>query len=451
MSKREVLIEEVLPGSIAEEVGIETGDILLSINDQQPRDLIDYRFICSDDQLEVEIQKKDGEVWVCEIEKDFDEDLGLRFSEDTFDGIRNCANRCIFCFIDQMPPGMRNSLYVKDDDYRLSFLHGNFVTLTNLTRSDLDRILQMRISPLYISVHTTNPNLREEMLGNRKAGEIQKQLTELAEAGIEMHTQIVLCPGINDGNELEKTIQDLSLLWPSVKSVAIVPVGLTGYRENLKALRKFTGVEAVGLVNMVYDYQKRFLDKFGTPLVYLADEFYVLAGAEFPAAEYYGDFPQLENGVGLARLFYDSFNREESKLPVQLPADKRVAVITGISGEAVLNPIVSRLNQIKNLHVELISVKNTFFGGHVTVTGLLTGRDIIETLKNNKKFDEILLPSVMCKRDESVFLDGITPKQLENELETPVRVVDISEEAKQLVEAIKDYTTDENQRRHENG
>lgn len=451
MRKSEVLIEEVLPGSIADEVGIETGDVLLLINGQKPKDLIDYRFICSDDQLEVEIQKKDGEVWVCEIEKDFDEDLGIRFSEDTFDGIRNCANRCIFCFIDQMPPGMRNSLYVKDDDYRLSFLHGNFVTLTNLTRSDLDRILQMRLSPLYISVHTTNPVLREEMLGNRKAGGILKQLTELSEAGIEMHTQIVLCPGVNDGSELDKTIQDLSMLWPSVKSVAIVPVGLTGYREKLRTLRKFTGVEAAKLVDTIHEYQKKFLNEFGTPLVYLADEFYVMAGAEFPDAEYYGDFPQLENGVGLARLFYESFHREELKLPVQLPAEKSVAMVTGVSGETVLTPVVSRLNQIKNLQVELIAVKNTFFGGHVTVTGLLTGRDVIEALNNKEKFDEILLPSVMCKRDEPVFLDGLTPDQLEIELETPVRVVDITDEAKELVETIKEYATDENQRRHENG
>lgn len=451
MSQKEVLIEEVLPGSIADEVGIETGDLLLLINGQKPRDLIDYRFICSDDELELEIQKKDGEVWVCEIEKDFDEDLGIRFLEDTFDGIRSCANRCIFCFIDQMPPGMRNSLYVKDDDYRLSFLHGNFVTLTNLTRLDLDRILRMRLSPLYISVHTTNPILREEMLGNRKAGEIYKQLTELAEAGIQMQTQIVLCPGVNDGPELDKTIQDLALLWPSVKSIAIVPVGLTGYRENLKPLRKFTGVEAEGLVNTIHDYQKRFIEKFGSPLVYLADEFYVLAGAEFPDSKYYGDFPQLENGVGLARLFYDSFNREQNELPAKLPTEKNIAIITGISGEAVLNPVVSRLNQIKDLYVELIAVKNTYFGGHVTVTGLLTGKDIIETLKNNKEFDEILLPSVMCKRDEPVFLDGITPKQLELELGTPVRVVDISEEAKQLVKVIKNYAADENQRRREDG
>lgn len=451
MSKNETLIEEVLPGSIADEVGIETGDVLLLINGQKPRDLIDYRFICSDDQLEVEIQKKDGEVWVCEIEKEFDEELGLRFAADTFDGIRNCANKCIFCFIDQMPPGMRKSLYVKDDDYRLSFLHGNFVTLTNLTRSDLDRILRMRISPLYISVHTTNPTLREEMLGNRKAGEIHKQLTELAEAGIEMHTQIVLCPGVNDGPELDKTIQDLSSLWPSVKSVAIVPVGLTGYRENLKHLRKFTGGEAAGLVEKIRNYQIEFLEKFGTPLVYLADEFYVLAGAEFPETVYYGDFPQLENGVGLARLFYDSFDREKVELPDQLPVEKRVAIVTGVSGEAVLNPIVSRLNEIKNLNVELISVRNSFFGGHVTVTGLVTGKDIIETMKNRQKFDEILLPSVMCKRDEPVFLDGLGPKQLETELGTAVRVIDISEEAKELVEAIKDYADDEYQRRHEHG
>ncbi len=439
MSIRKVVIDEVLTGSIASEVGIEEGDIIVSINGQKLSDLIDYRYLCADDNLEVEIQKPDGEVWVCDIEKDFDEELGLRFKQDTFDGIRRCVNKCVFCFVDQMPPGMRESLYVKDDDYRLSFLHGNFVTLTNLSQQDMERIIHMRLSPLYISVHCTDPLVRSEMLGNKKAAKIRLQLEKLADAGIEMHTQIVLCPGVNDGIYLEQTIEYLATLWPAVKSVAIVPVGLTGFRQNLRHLRKFNFEEAELLVELIHNYQKTFLKEIDNPFVYLADEFYILAEKDFPETEFYGDFPQLENGVGLSRLFYDSFYTHEAELPDSLPDIKNVALVTGVSGQKVLMPVVERLNKIKNLRVSLVPVHNRFFGGNVSVTGLLTGRDILETLKDNGKYDEVLLPSVMCKRDEQIFLDGTTPGELENALNTPVRVIDISNEAKHLIEIIQNY------------
>lgn len=436
MSKIKIVIEKVRPGSIADELGIEPGDVLLAINGQQPQDLIDYRFMCADDQLEIEVRKDDDEVWVCDVEKDYDEDLGLGFAIDTFGSIRSCVNKCIFCFVDQMPPDLRSSLYIKDDDYRMSFLHGNFVTLTNLTEKDLARILRMRLSPLYISVHCTNPDLRVKMLGNKKAGKIKSQLKTLAEAGIEMHTQIVLCPEINDGQELDRSIAELAGLWPQVKSIAIVPVGLTGYRSELFKLRKCSPAEAERLIDKVHNCQQEFIRKFETPLVYLADEFYVMAKQAFPAAEFYGEYPQLENGVGLVRLFYDSFAEKQADLPDALGKKLRVALVTGSSGEYILKPVVERLNKINNLHTEPVAVENKFFGGHVSVAGLLTGRDVINKLREKPGFDLILLPSVMCKRDEPVFLDGKTPEDIENELGVPVVVVNLDDGAEDLIKVI---------------
>ena len=438
MAKTPASIGNVIPGSIADEVGIEKGDEILTINGQHPKDLIDYRFLCADEEIEVEVRKENGEVWVCEIQKEYDEDLGVGFAQDTFDGIRSCANKCIFCFVDQMPQELRKSLYVKDDDYRLSFLHGNFITLTNLKQEDMKRILRMRLSPLYVSVHCTNPKLRETMLGTRSAGMIMEQLTTLVNAGIELHTQIVLCPGVNDGQELKRSIDELASLRPHVLSIAIVPVGITRYRENLRELRKFSESEAAALILEITRNQKNFLKKYGSPLVYLADEFYVLAEKEFPAVEFYGGFPQLENGVGLVRLFYESFAQENQGLPCSLAQNIKVAIVTGVSGEYVLRPVCRRLNEIDNLYVELVGVANEFFGPLVTVAGLLTGGDVLHALKERDSFDLILLPSVMCKRDEPVFLDGMTVARLENELKTPVRVINIDDGAKQLIEAIID-------------
>ncbi len=476
MGESKILIEKIKEGSIADEIGLEPGDELLAINGEKPRDLIDYRFMCADEELEIEVLKKNDEVWSCEIEKEYDEDLGLGFASDTFEGIRSCANKCVFCFVDQMPTKLRDSLYIKDDDYRMSFLHGNFVTLTNLSKADFNRIITMRLSPIYISVHSTNPEFRVKLLGNKQAGKIMEQLTELAQAGIEMHTQIVLCPELNDGQELLRTISDLTGLRPQIKSIAIVPVGLTGYRQNLFELRKFTPVEAESLVEYTHRMQEEFLKKFRTPLVYLADEFYILAKRDFPLADFYGDFPQLENGVGLVRIFYDSFDEMKSLLPNVVQKEFRIALVTGLSGAYVLKEIAAVLNRIKNLHVELIAVNNEFFGGHVSVAGLLTGQDVINSLREHTSrehtsrehtsrenasqenasrenasqentsqesitrkstsFDLILLPSVMCKSDEQVFLDGKTPEDIRNEIGTPVEVVNINEGANDLIEII---------------
>ncbi|WP_418790144.1 DUF512 domain-containing protein [Phosphitispora sp. TUW77] len=437
MGNQKLVVDGVMAGSIADELGIEQGDRILAVNGILPKDLIDYRFLCADEFIQIEIEKKDGEVWSCEIEKDYDEDLGIGFDRDTFDGIRNCANKCVFCFVDQMPPGMRGTLYVKDDDYRLSFLHGNFITLTNLTDKDMERIISLRLSPLYISVHTTNPELRQKMLGSSHAGKIMQQMSALADAGIEIHTQVVLCPAVNDGTELDRTIGDLASLYPGVISVAIVPVGLTRYREGLPGLRKFTRKEAETLNGHLYRFREEFLARYGDPLVYAADEFFVLAEQEFPQAEYYRDFPQIENGVGLVRLFYDSFAECQRLLPAELAQNKSIAIVTGVSGDYVLQPIVDKLNQVRNLYVKNVCVVNSFFGTDVTVAGLLTGQDIIDALKREGTcFDLVLIPSVACKKDEPVFLDGKTPDELEQELGVKLQIIDTDQGAGQMIRAI---------------
>ncbi|TLM97967.1 DUF512 domain-containing protein, partial [bacterium] len=368
-------MENVEPGGIAEEVGIEPGDVITAVNSQPLQDLIDFRYLCADENIELEVAKANGEKWAVEIEKDIDEELGLTFAGATFDRIRSCANKCVFCFVDQMPAGMRKTLYIKDDDYRLSFLQGNFVTLTNLKPADIERILQLKLSPMYVSVHTTNPELRRQMLGSRNAGKIMDQLTRLAVGGISFHTQIVLCPGFNDGAELERTISDLAGLGPAVLSIAVVPVGLTSKRANLPVLRMLTTVEANRLIAQVRPYQERYRKQSGEALVYLADEIYLLAGLELPPAEHYAGFPQLENGVGLTRLFYDSFSGEAASLPEKLAVQKKISLVTGRSGAMVLKPVAERLNRVHNLSIEVKPITNRFFGETVTVAGLLTGQD----------------------------------------------------------------------------
>ncbi len=421
------------PGGIAEEVGIEPGDVIIAVNGQPLQDLIDFRYLCAEESIELEVVKTSGEIWTVEIEKNIDEDLGLAFAGATFDRIRSCVNKCIFCFVDQMPPGMRQSLYIKDDDYRLSFLQGNFVTLTNLTSVDIDRILQLRLSPLYVSVHTTNFELRRQMMGGKLSGNIMDQLSKLAAGGISYHTQVVLCPGYNDGPEIERTINDLAALWPATLSIAIVPVGLTKARGNLPDLRMITFAEARGIIEQVRPYQEKFQKQYGEALVYLADELYLQAGVEMPPAEHYAGFPQLENGVGLTRLFYDSFNEEAACLPATIASPKKIFLVTGLSGGRVLAPIARRLSKVHNLTVTVKAIPNSFFGNRVTVAGLLTGRDVLAGLKGQAAVDLVLLPSVMCKRDEQVFLDGMTPGELSALLGVRVEVVDLHQGAQDLI------------------
>lgn len=431
-------ISGVIPGSIGAELGVEKGDFLISINGIVPQDLIDYRYLSADEYIDVEIEKPDRQRIVLEIEKDADEDLGLVFTQDTFDGMKRCKNKCIFCFVDQMPPNLRDSLYIKDDDYRLSLLYGNFITLTNMKEADLQRIMEMHISPIYISVHSTEPEIRKRMLNNPQAGKLISIMTRLAEAGIEMHTQVVLCPGINDGEHLAETIATLQNFWPQVKSVAVVPVGITKYQKN-PLLRSYTPSEAKIIIRDVTWRQEEFKSKINSNFVFLADEFYLLAGEEIPSYDHYEGFPQIENGVGLVRYFWHDFQKAAPKLPQALKNKKKFFIVTGISGGPVLEPIIQRLNEIKNLEVNLIKISNDFFGRTVTVTGLLTGHDLIlgleEWRKEEEEVPEIFISSTMLKYGADVFLDNTKISQVAARLNCKINVLEPKGES--LVTAIK--------------
>ena len=416
---RGLAIALVTPGSIAADVGLLPGDRVLAVNGEAVRDLIDLRFLETEEKLLLLVDKKEDGPVEYEIEKDFDESLGLDFGADNFKQTIKCANKCLFCFVDQAPPALRPSLYVKDDDYRRSFWDGTFITLTNLTETQLRRIVAQRLSPLYISVHTTNPALRRQMLGNAQAGLVLEQMRRLAAAFITMHTQIVLCPGINDGEELRRTLADLAGLWPAVASVAVVPVGLTRFQQNRTALRPFRREEAGALVRWLTAEQERFIADWGEPFLYAADEFYVLSGLEPPEAARYGAFPQLENGVGLVRLFLDEWAAVAPTLPPRLP-ERQVTVVTSVSAAGFLRRVVRRLNLISGLTVRLAVVENRFFGGAVTVAGLLTGSDLLEQLQPGSIGDLLIIPKVMLKKDEAIFLDGITLAQLSERLGKPV-------------------------------
>lgn len=424
MQKDGLLITDVEKNSIADDLGMKPGDRLLAINDRPVQDILDYRFLCAAEEVLVRLVTEAGEEWEIEIEKEYEDDLGLDFGEHSFGPTRRCRNKCLFCFVDQMAPKLRETLYVKDDDYRLSFWQGNFVTLTNVDDEELHRIIEQKLSPLYISVHTTNPELRKKMLTNRHAGKILEQLHSLAEGGIEMQTQIVLCPEINDGEELKRSIEDLAKLWPQVHSLAVVPVGMTRFREGLHGLRTFTREEALAVVAMIEEYQKRFLKEWDYPFVYASDEFYVMAGKTIPPTENYGDFPQTENGIGLARLFLDEWEQAEPDLPQSLAEPRRITLITGASGASFLQSITDRLNQIKGLTAHLEVVQNRFFGETVTVTGLLTAQDIIGALKEREIGDLLILPRVMLRDGEDVFLDDLRLQDVSEQLGVTVEAVE---------------------------
>ncbi len=423
MKCRGLAVFRVETGSIAEEIGLAPGDRILAINGEPVRDLIDYKFLEADENLSIHVKKKDCEDWNLDLEKDFDQSLGIEFGSEAFGCTTHCSNKCIFCFVDQMPPGMRKTLYIKDDDYRLSFWNGHFITLTNLGDEELQRIAEQRLSPLYISVHTTNPSLREKMLGNPKAGLIMEQMRYLAGAGIEMHTQAVLCPGLNDGRELERTTADLVGLWPEVRSLAVVPVGLTKFRNGLYPLRPFTRNEARKLVRWVGSKQEEYLAMLDHPFIFASDEFYLLSGASLPSVERYADFPQLENGVGLTRLFLDEWENVRDNLPSEARSLK-ATLVTGQLGEKVLRMIVSRLKEIKGLDIKIKVINNNFFGKDVTVTGLITGQDLIRQIKPDETGDLLVIPAIMIKKDKAVFLDGLSLPELATHLNSRVAVVD---------------------------
>lgn len=419
-------ISRVLPGSIAEEMDIECGDILLKINGRPVKDIIDYLFLISDEYLELEVKKADGEVWLLEIDKDYDEELGLEFRHPIMDHARNCRNKCIFCFIDQLPEGMRETLYFKDDDSRLSFLQGNFVTLTNMSDDELQRMIDYNISPINVSIHTTNPELRVKMLGNKNAGKVLERLQMLGEHRVEMNGQIVLCPGFNDGAELDRTLKDLHDLPGGIGSVAIVPIGLTKYREGLAQVSGYSREMAAQVIEQVEKWQSYFLEKRGTRFAFLSDEFYVLAGIKRPEYDAYEGFVQIENGVGLMTKLEFEVEQALAKND-QLPKKRRVSIATGVSAYAFIKALSERvMTRYKDIEISVYEIKNNFFGECITVAGLITGTDIISQLKNADLGECLILPKSMLKSGESVFLDDTTIEELEKTLNATVTPVEVS-------------------------
>lgn len=421
---RPALITRVLPDSIAAEIGFEAGDRLVAINGQPPRDLIDYQFLCADEVLELEVLDASGKTHQVEIEKDYDEDLGLEFESALFDGLIQCNNRCPFCFIDQQPPGKRQSLYLKDDDYRLSFLYGSYLTLTNLTEREWQRIAQMRLSPLYVSVHATEPEVRARLLKNPRAGLLLEQLRWFREQRLQIHAQVVLCPGINDGAHLERTLLDLAEFYaedlPTVASVAVVPVGLTRFRPAEDQLVAVTPEKAQEVIAQVQTLQAKFRQQLGTTFAWLADEWFLIGRQPLPPESHYEDYPQLGNGVGSIHQFLKQFQTIAQQLPAKVDGPRQFTWVVGNAVEYAFQPIVQRLNQVAGLTINLAALRSDYWGQQITVTGLLTGQDLLQQLSGLALGNGILLPTLMLKHDEARFLDDMTTEQLQRQLQTPI-------------------------------
>jgi len=416
-------ISHVLPDSIAEELGFTVGDAIVAINNSPMRDLIDYQFLCADEFLQIDVLDEKGKKHRVEIEKDFDQDLGLEFETALFDGLIQCNNACPFCFIDQQPSGKRKSLYLKDDDYRLSFLYGSYLTLTNLTDKEWKRIEQMRLSPLYVSVHATDPKLRIKLLKNPRAGLILEQLKWFAQKDLQIHAQIVVCPGLNDGQHLEKTILDLVSFykedWPTVASIAVVPVGLTKFRPTEDILIPVTREKAKEVIAQVKTLQKTFQQKYQTNIVWLADEWFLIARESLPLD--YEDYPQIGNGVGSISQFINQFKAVAKKrLPKSISPERKLSWIVGNAVEFAFSSLVKQLNQVEGLTVKLMPLKSEYWGQDITVTGLLTGHDLLKGLTDEDLGSGIILPAVMLKDGESKFLDDMTLEQISQKLVIPI-------------------------------
>lgn len=420
------IIVKVLKNSIAEEMELEPGDELVSVNNCSVKDYIDYKYQISDENVLFEVKKKDGEIWELEIEKEYDEDIGIVFENPLMDNIKVCSNNCIFCFIDQMPRGMRKTLYVKDDDTRLSFLYGNFITLTNLKEEEIERIIKYKISPIKVSVHTTDSELRKYMMGNKKDLDILEYLKKLIDAGITVDCQIVLVRDVNDKDQLEKTIRDLSSIHPGLRSVAVVPVGLTKFRDRLTEIRPFDKDSATEVVNQVTAIQSELNEKLGTRFIFIADEFYITSEMDYPSYEEYEDFDQLENGIGMCRLFKQQVEDLLDEYEDSEPIADEITFVTGVAAYELLVDLSKKIMKKIPVKINVVKIINNFFGERITVSGLTTGKDIIEQLKD-KNYKNIILPRNMIN-DNEVMLDDLTIKDLEKELNTCVTVCDVDGE-----------------------
>lgn len=432
-------ISTVYEGSIAESLGIAVGDELIAINGRPVVDIIDFIFLSADEHVDMEVRKSDGTLLTFNIDKAFYDEIGMEFENPIMDEAKSCRNKCSFCFIDQMPEGMRETLYFKDDDSRLSFLQGNFVTLTNVSDQDLARMVEYRISPINVSVHTTNPELRVKMLHNRFAGNILERLALLAEHRIEVNAQIVLCPGENDGAELDRTLSDLAALYPSLVSVAIVPVGLTKYREGLAPLRGFTKAESQRVIDQVHAHQERFLETLDTRFAFLSDEFYVMADAPLPDYDDYEGFIQLENGVGLMQKFKSELEDALQACTMSNYSPKTATLFTGQSAFAFMQDMAEKVSEKLPLQTEVVKIDNNFFGTSITVSGLIVGQDILEQSKGLTLGDFVIIPRSMMKADEDIFLDDTTLADFSAQLGRPVLVAEVDGYVylKQMAEALR--------------
>lgn len=423
------IIKEVTPGSIAEEMGLEPGDKIAAIDNSEIEDVFDYQFLIQDTYIEVLVETKDGEECLLEIEKDFDEDLGIEFENGLMDEYRHCHNKCIFCFIDQMPKGMRETLYFKDDDSRLSFLQGNYVTLTNMSEHDIDRIVRYHLSPINISFQTMNPELRCKMLNNRFAGDALKKVDKLFEAGIIMNGQIVLCKGVNDGKELEYSIRRLTEYMPCLESVSVVPVGLSKYRDGLYPLEPFEKEDAEAVIDLIEDWQRKLYTKHGTHFIHASDEWYILAEREMPEEEKYDGYLQLENGVGMLRLLINEFEERMTEVSEQrkLPDNSLTGTVSMATGKLAY-PYIRRMadkmqEAFPGLEILVYEIRNDFFGERITVSGLLTGQDIVKQLNGKELGKRLLLPQNVLRSGEDVFLDDMHLPEIEKALQVQTDIV----------------------------
>ena len=429
MEKHTHIVKEVKPGSIAEEMDIEAGDKILAIDNTEIEDIFDYQFLIQDTYIEVLVEKPDGEQWLLEVDKEFDEDMGIIFENGLMDEYRSCHNKCIFCFIDQMPKGMRETLYFKDDDSRLSFLQGNYVTLTNMSDHDIDRICRYHLSPINISFQTMNPELRCKMLNNRFAGEALKKVDTLNKAGIIMNGQIVLCKGVNDGKELEFSLNKLMKYLPNLESVSVVPVGLSKYRDGLYPLEPFEKEDAKEVIDLIEKYQNICMEKHGTHFVHASDEWYILAERELPGEERYDGYLQLENGVGMLRLLLNEFKAalNERKASAKFPdptVKKEISLATGRLAYKYIKGMCGQIEEcFPNVKVHVYEIINDFFGERITVSGLLTGQDLKKQLTGKALGEYLLLPQNVLRAGEDYFLDDMTRAELEKALQVPINIV----------------------------